>query len=56
MRILQLIVSGTLANAGRPERVKKQNKKNDGTRDTKLLDIKQSQCRGTVVPLKKTID
>jgi hypothetical protein len=27
MRILQLIVSGTLANAGRPERVKNKNKK-----------------------------
>jgi hypothetical protein len=26
MRILQLIVSGTLANAGRPERVKNKNK------------------------------
>jgi hypothetical protein len=26
-RILQLIVSGTLANAGRPERVKKQKQK-----------------------------
>jgi hypothetical protein len=49
MRILQLIVSGTLANAGRPERVKNKTKQNKTKQKQKLLCsvpvIKWIQCQ-----------
>jgi hypothetical protein len=43
MRILQLIVSGTLANAGRPERVKNKKQKNLLPSSSTLIAMSISQ-------------
>jgi hypothetical protein len=54
MRILQLIVSGTLANAGRPERVK--NKQNKTINTEQFSSLKHCLWTTTLVTTGKTVD